>query len=78
MDRRNTAVLKLNELIAERMDMRIEKKPDLLHLLEPSEEDLYMMIPRETTGTVVKAQDRQLRSASTPRDGGHHWAVSSF
>ena len=42
-DRRNCAVLNLNRAIAKRAGMRLTKKPDVVRVLEESEEELYAM-----------------------------------
>jgi L-2,4-diaminobutyric acid acetyltransferase len=51
-DRRNRAVLELNRLIVERMGMRLMKKPDVVQVIEDSEEELYTM-----TSTAPKEDD---------------------
>ena len=53
-DRRNEAVLKLNRAIAERAGMHLMKKPDVVQVIEESEEELYLM-------TYGQAQDGATR-----------------
>jgi len=54
-DRRNHAVLNLNRRIADSAGMRLMKKPDVLHLVEESEEDLYIMTPVDQTSAPQRA-----------------------
>jgi GNAT superfamily N-acetyltransferase len=55
-DRRNSAVLQLNKIIAERMGMRLIKKPDAVQVIEDSEEELYAMAP-----TLPEENDRAFK-----------------
>jgi GNAT superfamily N-acetyltransferase len=46
-DRRNNAVLDFNKSMAERVEMRLVKKPDRVQVIEEGEEDLYALTSTE-------------------------------
>lgn len=68
-DRRNRAVLELNRLIAECMGMRLMKKPDVVQVIEDSEEELYTM-----TSAALKEGDE----AFNHRQSGHFRGIGEI
>lgn len=46
VDRRNSAVLNLNKKIAAHAGLQVVKQADAVHVVEESEEELYMMTPQ--------------------------------